>query len=119
MEWHQYVGPVFAIGTPVVGFIVWLVRLESKSAQTDKDLKRHEDETDERFGVVNTAIGLTQGDVRELQIKSISRDDLKDVENKLTASIEKVGDRTDAAVERLITVFNKKPAAPRASRPRS
>lgn len=104
----------------VIGFIGWLVRLEGKASQVERDLARETKDTNDRFNAANGIFSLVQGDIRELQIKSINRDDLKETKTDLQEAIREVGDRTDAAVERLITVFNKKPTAARPpAKPRS
>lgn len=120
MNWTDFPwGAVVTGGLAVIGFIGWLVRLEVTGRQTAKDLERETKDTNDRFNAANGVFTLIQGDIRELQIKSITREDLKEVKNELTESIEKVGDRTDAAVERLITVFNKKPTTRAPAKPRS
>lgn len=127
MDWQNFPWSAIVTGLlAVIGFIGWLVRLEGKASQVEKDLARESKDNDDRFNAVSGTITLVQGDVRELQIKSITREDLKEVQNDikevktdLTASIREVGDRTDAAVERLITVFNKKPATRAPAKPRS
>ena len=91
----------------------WLVRLEGKALSTEKDLKRETTLLDEKIGLVNTAVSLVQGDVRELQIRAITRDDLKEVKKELTETINAVGDRVGDEVDRLVAVISKKPAAPR------
>lgn len=108
-----------AVGGPVVGFSVWLVRLEGKRNQVAKDLDREIKDANDKIGLTNTRVGLIEGDVRELQVKSITRDDLKKVKQELTESTEKVGDRTVAEVERLVQVMMKKLSSPRAASTRN
>lgn len=114
VPWGAIVTAIIAI----VGFIAWLVRLEGKAAKTADNLKDHKEDTREKVGLVTTKIGLVEGDVRELQITRITRDDMKDLKQELTASINAVGDRTIEEVERLVQVMNKR-SAPRPRLPKS
>lgn len=80
---------------------------------TDKDLEdyrkakeRRQDKTeksvDDRFGLVGSRIGLVEGDVRELQITFITKEDFKEMKQELTSTIKDVGDRMSNENDRTI-----------------
>jgi hypothetical protein len=96
-----------------VGGIVWLVRLEGKTASN----KREVEIVDEKVGLTNARVAVTEASITELRATAISRDDLKEVETRVTKAVDDVGDRVASEIDRLVAVISK--PAPRARAARS
>ena len=108
MEWYQlpWGAIVTALGF-VVGFIVWLVRLEGKTASN----KRETEIVNEKVGLVNGRIQLSETAIAELRTTAITREDLKEVEVRVTRSVETVGKQVTGEIDRLVRVIGNGPHA--------
>lgn len=115
MEWYQlpWGAIVTALGF-IVGFIVWLVRLEAKSAANKREIEI----ANEKIGLTNSRVSITESSITELRTTAITPADLKEVEERVTKSVEAVGVQVSNEIDRLVTVVTK-PADPPPSRTRT
>jgi len=102
-------GTAAAILGPVIGFIVWLVRLEGKASANKREIE-----------VVAVDLGKTDKKVDgiELQVddlrKSVAtKEDLREVEGRVTKAVDDVGNRVATEIGNLVTVMGKPDVAPR------
>lgn len=114
MDWHQIPWSAIVTGIGfVVGFIVWLVRLEAKNGSN----RRETEIVDEKVNLVNARVGATETLLAELRTTAITRADLKEVEERVTKSVEAVGQQVSGEIDRLVRVIEK--PAPRTRSTRS
>jgi len=85
----------------IIGFVVWLVRLEGKAASN----KRETEIVNEKVGLVNGRIQLSETAIAELRTTAITREDLKEVEERVTRSVESVGKQVTGEIDRLVRVI--------------
>lgn len=104
MEWYQlpWGAIVTALGF-IVGFIVWLVRLEGKAASN----RRETEITNERVSMVNVRVGATETLLAEVRATAITKTDLREVEERVTRSVDAVGTQVTGEIDRLIRVIEK------------
>jgi hypothetical protein len=112
MDWNQL--PWSAIMTGLgfaVGFIVWLVRLEAKAGANKREIEI----ANEKISLTNARVSVTETSVTELRTTAITRADLKEVEERVTKSVEAVGVQVSNEIDRLVTVVTtpQPPAPPR------
>ena len=94
---------IVAVIGMVVGFIVWLVRLEGKTASN----RRETEITNERVGMVNARVGATETLLAEVRATAITKTDLREVEERVTRSVDAVGTQVTGEIDRLIRVIEK------------
>lgn len=114
MDWHNFPWSAVVTGLlAVVGFIGWLVRLEAKTQSNRREIEI----VDEKVGLTNARVGITESALVELRTTAITRADLKEVEERVTKSVEAVGQQVAGEIDRLVRVIEK--PAPRSRSPRS
>ncbi|WEJ31714.1 hypothetical protein [Devosia sp. SD17-2] len=114
MDWHQIPWSAIVTGLlAIVGFIGWLVRLEAKTQSNRREIEI----VDEKVGLTNTRVGLTETALVELRTTAITRADLKEVEERVTGSVKAVGEQVSGEIDRLVRVIEK--PAPRSRSTRS
>lgn len=103
MDWSivPWGAVVTAIGM-IVGSIVWLVRLEARANTASRDIdseraSRKESDRDlqEKVTLTNARISVVESTVTEVRVTAVTRDDLREVEQRVTKSIDGLGDRLE------------------------
>ena len=105
-------GAIVTVIGMVIGFIVWLVRLEGKTASNKREIEI----VDEKVGLTNARVGVTETSITEIRATAITRNDLKEVETRVTKAVDDVGDRVASEIDRLVAVISKPAPRPRAAR---
>lgn len=96
LSWDFNTATLTAIVVQIIIVVVSVVRTQTKAEgaiQLAQDAKERADDAHEKIALVNASIGM----VRE---QYVHNDDLRNMEARLTATINKVGDRLDQALDR-------------------
>ena len=103
MEWYQL--PWGAIATVLgmfVAYIVWLIRLEARAGSNKREIEI----TNEKLALVNARVGANETLLAEVRATAITKTDLKDVEERVTKSVDAVGRQVTGEIDRLIRVID-------------
>lgn len=105
MDWLQHVPWSFVgwLTGGIIGFIVWLIRLEARAGANKREIEI----TNERVSLVNARVGANETLLAEVRATAITRTDLKDVEERVTKSVEAVGKQVSGEIDRLVRVIEK------------
>ena len=101
MDWQQI--PWSAIATVLgmfVAYIVWLIRLEARAGSNKREIEI----TNEKLALVNARVGATEALLAEVRATAITKADLKDVEERVTKSVDAVGKQVSGEIDRLVKV---------------
>lgn len=119
MDWHQIPWNLVTwIAGSILAFIVWLVRLEMVARSTNKVADQNEKDlkaANEKIELVNSRVGATETLIAEVRAAAITRNDLRDVEERVTRSVEAVGKQVTGEVDRLVRVLEKPSRTTRAN----
>jgi len=111
MDWHLIPWNLVTwIAGSIIAFIVWLVRLEMVARATNKSADDNEKATtalNEKVELVNARVGANETMLAEVRATAITRADLRDVEERVTRSVEAVGRQVTGEVDRLVKVLDR------------
>lgn len=102
MEWLQHVPWSFVgwlIGA-IVAFIVWLILIEARAGANKREIEI----TNEKVSLVNARVGASETLLAEVRATAITKTDLREVEERVTKSVDNVGRQVTGEIDRLVTV---------------